>query len=59
MQRRSKIAGSVAARYPMGLRLNVSVGGVVVIIHPPSVLQGFKDGSDWRVPVRAEYEASA
>jgi len=48
-----------AARYPMGLRLNVSGGGVVVIIHPPSVLQGFKDGSDWRVPVRAEYEASA
>jgi hypothetical protein len=53
------IADKVADRFPKGLRLNVSGGGVVVIIDPPSVLQGFKDGPDWRLPVRVEYEAAA
>jgi hypothetical protein len=53
------IADNVAARFPMGLRINVSGGGVVVIIQPPSILQGFRDGPDWRVPVRIEYEAAA
>lgn len=55
----TQIADSVAARFPKGLRLNVSGGGVIVIIQPPSVLQGFRDGPDWRVPVRIEYEAAA
>jgi hypothetical protein len=54
-----RLADDVAARFPMGLRLNVSGGGVIVIIQPPSVLQGFRDGPDWRVPVRIEYEAAA
>jgi hypothetical protein len=55
----TKLADDVSARFPMGLRLNVSGGGVIVIIQPPSVLQGFRDASDWRVPVRIEYEAAA
>lgn len=55
----TQIADSVAARFSKGLRLNVSGGGVIVIIQPPSVLQGFRDGPDWRVPVRIEYEAAA
>jgi hypothetical protein len=55
----TQIADTVSARFPKGLRLNVSGGGVVVIIEPPSVLQGFRDGPDWRVPVRIEYEAAA
>jgi hypothetical protein len=55
----TKFADDVSARFPMGLRLNVSGGGVIVIIQPPSVLQGFRDGPDWRVPVRIEYEAAA
>jgi hypothetical protein len=55
----TQIADSVAARFPFGLRLPISGGGVVVIIQPPSILQGFRDGPDWRVPVRIEYEAAA
>lgn len=54
----TQIADDVVARFPMGLRLNIS-GGVIVIMQPPSVLQGFRDGPDWRVPVRIEYEAAA
>lgn len=52
-------ADDVAARFPFGQRLDISGGGQIVVISPPSVLQGFRDGPDWRVPVRIDYEAAA
>ena len=52
-------ADEVAARFPFGDRIDISGGGKIVVISPPSVLQGFREGPDWRVPVRIDYEASA
>lgn len=54
----TQLADSVAARFEYGLRLSIT-GGTVVIISPPTILQGFRDGPDWRVPVRIDYEAAA
>jgi hypothetical protein len=53
------LADLVAARFPYGLRLTITGGGVLVVISPASVLQGFRDGPDWRLPVRVDYEAFA
>lgn len=30
--------------------------GAILIIKPPETLTGFKDGPDWRLPVRIDYE---
>jgi len=51
------LADLVAARFPFGLRLSITGGGTLVVISPASVLQGFRDGPDWRLPVRVDYEA--
>jgi hypothetical protein len=51
------LADQVAERFPFGLRLAIPEGGTLVVISPASVLQGFRDGPDWRVPVRVDYEA--
>ncbi|MHA3913848.1 phage tail terminator-like protein [Halovulum sp. GXIMD14793] len=50
------IGEEVATLFPRGLRLPVS-GGEVVITDPPNVEQGFRDGPDWRTPVRINYRA--
>lgn len=30
--------------------------GAILVVKPPEVLTGYKDGADWRVPVRIDYE---
>jgi hypothetical protein len=51
-----RIADEIAAAFPKGDRLNIT-GGTVLITKPPAIGQGFRDGPDWRVPVRIDYEA--
>ena len=51
-----QIADAIAAGFPKGTRLTIT-GGVVMITKPPAIGQGFRDGPDWRVPVRVDYEA--
>ncbi|MCL6653484.1 hypothetical protein A6R70_14420 [Agrobacterium rubi] len=50
-------ADEIAAHYPMGRRLPVA-GGEIVIIAPPNIQEGFPQDADWRTPVIIDYEAS-
>lgn len=50
-------AERIAARFPKALRLSIT-GGQVKIIRPAAIGQGYRDGADWRLPVRIDYEAS-
>lgn len=50
-------ADEIAALYPMGRRLAVT-GGEIVIIAPPNIQEGFPQDADWRTPVIIDYEAS-
>jgi hypothetical protein len=50
------IAAEVEEAFTYGLRLPAG-GGEIVITKPPETGQGFRDGPDWRVPVRVDYEA--
>lgn len=51
-----RIADLIAAGFPYGTRLTIP-DGTVLITKPPAVGQGFRDGPDWRTPVRVDYEA--
>ena len=50
------MAEDVAAVFPYGLRLP-GPGGEITILKPPQIEQAFRDGPDWRTPVRVDYEA--
>lgn len=50
------IADQIAAGFPYGDRIAFP-GGTILITKPPAIGQGFRDGPDWRVPVRIDYEA--
>ena len=52
------LAGTVASRYPYGLRLPAGTGQIT-ITKPPHVQRGYPDGINWRVPVRIDYQANA
>jgi hypothetical protein len=51
------VADGIAALFPYGLRIS-SAAGRITIIKPPEILRAFRDGPDWRQPVRIDYEAS-
>ena len=50
------IAEEAAAVFPYALRIPAG-DGEIVIQKPPQVEQAFRDGPDWRTPVRVDYEA--
>jgi len=52
----TELADDIAERFPYGLRLTIGTGHAT-IIKPPSVLKGYPDGVNYRVPVRIDYEA--
>lgn len=47
-------ADAIAALYPAGLRLSGN-SGFLVIMEPALVEQGYRDGSNWRVPIKITY----
>ena len=49
------IGTSVAAVFPKGLRETDEL----LILQEPVVEKGYRDGPDWRTPVRIDYEAYA
>lgn len=51
------LAGRIAAHFPKAKRLTEN-GGTVTILDAPDILPAMRDGSDWRVPVHIDYEAS-
>lgn len=51
-----RLAQEVSAAFPYGDRIAIP-NGTILITKPPAVGQGFRDGPDWRVPVRIDYEA--
>lgn len=51
------IADEVASLFPKALKMPIT-GGTITIMAPAFVGQGYRDVSDWRVPVRVDYEAS-
>lgn len=51
-----RLADEVAAGFPYGDRIAIP-DGTILITKPPAIGQGFRDGPDWRVPVRIDYEA--
>jgi hypothetical protein len=51
-----QIADEIAAGFNYGDRISIT-DGVILITKPPAIGQGFRDGPDWRVPVRIDYEA--
>lgn len=50
-------ADEIAAHYPMGRRIPI-IDGEIVIIAPPNIQEGFPQDADWRTPVIIDYEAS-
>lgn len=50
-------ADQIAALFPKGRRIPVT-GGEIIFIKPADILEGFPQDGDWRMPVRADYEAS-
>ncbi|MBA8799154.1 hypothetical protein FHW77_002873 [Agrobacterium sp. RC10-4-1] len=50
-------ADQIAAYYPMGRRIPI-INGEIVIIAPPNIQEGFPQDADWRTPVIIDYEAS-
>lgn len=50
------LAAMVMAQFPYGLEL-VAGSGVITVMKPPEEQAPFKDGADWRQPVRIDYEA--
>ena len=51
------IADNIAARFRKGTKLTEN-GGIVTILDAPNILPALRDGSDWRVNVQCDYEAS-
>lgn len=51
-----QIADEVVTLFPYGLRISLT-GGRLLIRKPADVLQGYRDGPDWRVPVVIDYGA--
>lgn len=48
------IAGEIEALFPKG---QIVIGGnAITIRNPPHIGQSFRDGPDWRTPVRIDYE---
>jgi hypothetical protein len=54
--RANRASDSVAAHLPKLLKLPVT-GGTITIMDTPEIQSGFREGSDWRVPVRIPYQA--
>lgn len=50
------IAAAVMAQFAYGLSLAAGTGRIT-INKPPEVLRGYRDGPDWRLPVRINYVA--
>lgn len=50
-------ADQIAALFPMGRRISVS-GGEIVIMKPADIREGYPQDADWRTPVFVDYEAS-
>jgi len=51
------IADNIAAHFRKGTKLTEN-GGIVTILDAPDILPALRDGSDWRVNVQCDYEAS-
>lgn len=51
------IADAVAALFPYALTLTTASGKVVVTA-PPRIMQAYRDGANWRTPVRVDYRAA-
>lgn len=51
-----QIAKDIASLYPFGLRLSVGSGHEATVNSIPFIETGFRDGPDWRTPVRINYE---
>jgi len=52
-----KIGDEIAALFPFGTRIEVDAEGHEITINDiPFVESGFRDGFDWRTPVRIDYE---
>ena len=45
-----RLADTIMAHFPKGLRLAVAFGEIV-ITKPPEIKQGYRDGPNWRLPV--------
>jgi hypothetical protein len=48
------IAAEIEVLFPKG-QIAVS-GEAITILNPPHIGQGYRDGPDWRTPVRIDYE---
>ncbi len=50
-----QIADEILALLPYGLRISLT-GATILIRKPADMLQGYRDGPDWRQPIVVEYE---
>jgi hypothetical protein len=50
-----QIADEILALLPYGLRISLT-GATILITKPADMLQGYRDGPDWRQPIVVEYE---
>jgi hypothetical protein len=52
-----EMAEEIAGLFPTGQ--SIPAGDVTItIMKPPHIQQGYRDGPDWRTPVKIDYEAS-
>jgi hypothetical protein len=49
------LADKVMQRFKYRTLISLAEGGIL-IVKPPEALPGYRDGPDWRVPVRIDYE---
>ena len=54
--RSEQLAGEIAALYPRGSVLPFA-GGVITLFEWPVLVQAYRDGPDWRQPMRVNYVA--
>ena len=47
---------SIKTGFPAGLTL-IAASGKLIVMKPPEIREGFRDGPDWRVPVIVDYNA--
>ncbi|WRH62038.1 MAG: phage tail terminator-like protein [Fuscovulum sp.] len=50
-------ADEIAARFPMGFKLAVN-GRILTVTKPASPMTPYPDGSDWRQPIRVDYQVT-
>lgn len=51
----NNIAAEIFNLFPYTLSI-ITENGLIIVNKPPEVEQGYRDGADWRLPIRVDYQ---